>query len=1006
MPLEAIIKKILNNSPEAYTAAALAEKINGNRLLKNKNNIPVSSAQILAYAKNHPEFFRVSDNMVSLKKYPLNEDLADNDINSLLKSFFNHITGYTKNDIDLFDVLTFSMVTAVMVRHLNKENKLPDTHKPDEKFINTNIFETIKDFREYILSLNKQNVYRGLFDKLLHETEIAEATLPVLFKLNICLKDTGYQLFINCFDKVYLEHHTQQLPGNIYNLLARLCLLKGSENIYDPACDNGYLVLNTYTQNNKIRIFLQDADTDKLTITRLNLILHACFSFHVYKGDPVYKPGVFSNKMDVVLSVPPAGFNVKKEAKQSYPFKNVAWENKVEDLYIQMMITRMNYRGKMLVAVPDRFLYRKSSAPVRRNMINDDILEAVIKLPENETMGKNNLSVIILNKNKMIKRKKKVLFVNAGELFINNNRDDAHEQDAVSQLISLVADEQEEVSGKINVKWVDAGEVKEQEDKLSVIRYTHPVKNILDDAQKKGEQLVSLKDITKLPVNPKRKDNKSVPYVTTENLNEDILDIYLDIEKVPYIKDLPPTAQQVNCSVILLSANSKTLRPTFFDYKGTPVFIDKDVYALKVIPSEVDLEYLIFQLNSDMARRQLDIFQHESKNQPVELHDIRNIKIIKPSMPEQINKAGEVKDRLSGKYLLTSFINEIKMVTNNYDVKREIERFAGKYLKNTEYIEYRTSLEFEEFPFNDTEIRNHQYIKYSEDKHHTFVLLINQERHINGVLIINGNVPPDTKTYAEINTYAGFLIQLKEHITKKVANDNMARFAHTSKNFFAGIQGELHALLNSKNEELVNTLKSSYPDDEEFINYKIKKDHVSRDTFTAYNTLKNINEKLASISAFYLKTDKNFKNIVNSEPEHFDIVGDIMALKKMTGEFELKSRKEAINVYAKRDAVRNSLLDLIQNAKTYSPDKHFKIIIKNKSGFAFIQIENAVSAIISEERYKKLGKEWVRKDGESLGSGIYWAFQVIEDSYGHIELGDYETYVKDKIFLVKIKLKN
>ncbi len=1009
MPLEKILKNIIERNGEPCLITDMAAEINAKKLLKNENNIPVSSAQILEYAKDHPEYFSVLDNKVSLKKFPLNEDLANNDIDSLLKSYFNRIAVYSDDNEQLYTQLCFAFIVAIIIRHLDKEDMIPGKYKPESTYADNNIFETAELFSDYMKKINKQGIYKGLFDDVLKEKTTIINILPLLYKLNICLKSTGYNNFVDRFDAVYLKHaNKHDLPKYIYHLLAALCSFKGNESVYDPASNKGYLAVYASKENDNGKIFVQDHDEIMVKITRLNLILHACFSFNTFKGDSLLKPGVFSNKMDYVISVPPAGYNVKHTEKHKYPFNNIARGNKIEELYLQMMISRLNYRGKMIAVIPDDFLYRESSISVRRMLLDDDILETVVKLPSAAFKENGNYSVLMINKSKRINRKRKVFFVNLSRMPFNEDNTGSNailKEKAFLQIIALLSGAEEEPLSWARSKWVSIKEIKEERSDLSTIRYTHPVKDKIEEAKCSGEQMVKLEQITKFPINPKRKDNKAVYYITSESLNDDVLDVYLDVEHIPFKKDLPALASQIDVSALLLSANSSTLRPTFFDYKGTPIFISKDVYALVVDQSRVDIEYLIFQLDSEMVRQQLEIIKHEGTGGKAALNDIRGINIILPSIAEQINKAGEFKDRLSGNYLLTRFINDIKMVTNNHDVKIEIERFARNNLKNAGYIEFRTSLEFDTFPFTEDDIRNHQYIKYADESHYTFVLLINNEQVINGVLLIDSHIKIDTKSYAEINTYASFLVQLKEHITKKVANDNMARFAHTSKNFFSGIQGELHALLQSENDNLVEALKTNYTDDEQFIEYKIKKDNASRDDFIAFNKLCGIKEKIASLSSFYLKTDKNFKNIVNSEPEHFNIITVIKSLYQIVGNFELSSRKEEIIVYAKSEAIKHSLIDLVQNAQMYSPDNKCKVIVKNKSGYAYLQIENSVSETISEERYNKLGREWVRKDGESLGSGIYWAYQVVEDSYGHIELGDYNTYLKDKVFIVKIRLR-
>lgn len=1014
MSLESFIKQILTAAGKALSAKEIADTINARELVQREDNAPVTPARIMEQAANQPETFTIYKDTVHLTSDLLQEHLMNEDVESQLRYYFYLVVSYSYDQAIVFSQLSLGMLVAMSVRHLAKEDRVPQDFIPHSSFLSDNVFESPGRYREYIEALNKYYGYRGLFEMVLQENVVTEKLVQVLAHINICIKNTGYERFIRAFDDLFHEFLPQKsqirtLAPYIDDLLVRLAGLTGKENVYDPFCRHGAFLSAANAQSDGSRIFLQDPEEGYVKSARLNLILHRCFSVTWHKGDPLVSPGVSPNKMGVVGTVPPSGVH-SLSSKEKYPFNNEAWGTNQEDLYVQMMLTRLNFKGKMVLAVADRFLHRSSSAPVRRRMVREDILEAVIKLPKPENREEQDFSVIVVNKRKEQARRKKVLIINAGDMAFYTARqqlsgEDQQEQ-IITQLTSLVEGQTTETDASIKYAWLDDKEIGAANNDLSVIRHTHPVKKILENAQARGEQLVTLRSIVTMPANPKRKNkNKEVPLVTSEALNEDVLDLYLNWDKTAYTKDLPAIVSQVNRSALLVSARGKRLKPTYFDYTGTPIFIGKDVYAFVIDESAVDPEYLIFQLDSEMVQQQLEILRRDEANALIMLQDMLEIKFVLPSIPEQINKAGDYKDRLSSKYLLTSFINEISLVTNNYEVKQEIERFAGKYFDDPHHLEFRTSLEFEEFPFTDADISERRYIKCSNDAYSTYVLLMNQDKIINGILLIQGVVDVDLKTYSEINSYAEFLIRLKEHITKKVANDNMARFAHTSKNLFSGIQGDLYSIIQSKNPQLLHALQTSYTDDEQFIQYKVQKDNARKEDFLAYNKLQSISDKIAAISGFYLKTDKNFKNIVNSEPEHFDIIKEITSVQSITGAFQMKLKAGSIKVFAKREAVKQALVDLVHNALSYSSDQNCYVQVEDKSGFALIRIENPVAEVISEERYRKLGREWVKKGGENLGSGIYWAFQVIEDSYGHIELADYETYKEQKRFVVTIRLK-
>jgi len=81
------------------------------------------------------------------------------------------------------------------------------------------------------------------------------------------------------------------------------------------------------------------------------------------------------------------------------------------------MIASLNAEGMMGVVMPHGVLFRGSSEKaIRTGILNDDLLEAVIGLPDSLFYGTGIPGcLLIINKNKPAERKGKVLFIN-GEL--------------------------------------------------------------------------------------------------------------------------------------------------------------------------------------------------------------------------------------------------------------------------------------------------------------------------------------------------------------------------------------------------------------------------------------------------------------------------------------------------------------------------------------------------------------------------------------------------------------
>jgi type I restriction enzyme M protein len=79
------------------------------------------------------------------------------------------------------------------------------------------------------------------------------------------------------------------------------------------------------------------------------------------------------------------------------------------------MIASLNQQGVMGVVVPHGVLFRGGQeGEIRKGILEDDLVEAVIGLPSGLFYGTGiPAALLIINKNKQVERRGKVLFINA-----------------------------------------------------------------------------------------------------------------------------------------------------------------------------------------------------------------------------------------------------------------------------------------------------------------------------------------------------------------------------------------------------------------------------------------------------------------------------------------------------------------------------------------------------------------------------------------------------------------
>ncbi|MCY4262407.1 MAG: N-6 DNA methylase, partial [Candidatus Dadabacteria bacterium] len=191
--------------------------------------------------------------------------------------------------------------------------------------------------------------------------------------------------------------------------------------------------------------------------------------------DPQHTSGGELMVFDRVIANPP--FSLKKWGKDvadNDPYGRYPYGTPPKDAgdlaFIQHMIASLNAEGKMGVVVPHGVLFRGSSEKnIRKGILEDDLLEAVIGLPKALFYGTGiPAALLIINRNKPSERKGKVIFIN-GELEYqggkNQNRLRGQDIQHVLSVYDSFVDE------KRYSRVVHMDEIRENDYNLNIRRY-------------------------------------------------------------------------------------------------------------------------------------------------------------------------------------------------------------------------------------------------------------------------------------------------------------------------------------------------------------------------------------------------------------------------------------------------------------------------------------------------------------------------------------------------------
>jgi type I restriction enzyme M protein len=218
-------------------------------------------------------------------------------------------------------------------------------------------------------------------------------------------------------------------PSEVSQLLARLLAPQPGERIYDPTCGSGSLLIKCAEEvgSNDYALYGQESNGSTWALAMMNMFLHDIHQPRIEWGDtirnPVHREGDNLMRFNVVTANPP--FSLDKwgsEEAENDPYgrfwRGLPPRSKGDYAFITHMI-ESTYRepsqnGRVGVIVPHGVLFRGSSeGKIRQQLIEENLLDAVIGLPPNLFYGTGIPAAILVFKRN--KPDTSVLFIDASE---------------------------------------------------------------------------------------------------------------------------------------------------------------------------------------------------------------------------------------------------------------------------------------------------------------------------------------------------------------------------------------------------------------------------------------------------------------------------------------------------------------------------------------------------------------------------------------------------------------
>jgi len=249
-------------------------------------------------------------------------------------------------------------------------------------------------------------------------------------------------------------------PPEVSILLAKLVQPKPGDRICDPACGSGSLLIRVAKETGSKNYFLggQESNGSTWALCRMNMFLHDMDGAQIEWCNTISNPRLLDHdelmRFNVVVANPP--FSLKKwgaEFAANDPYnrfhRGLPPASKGDYAFISHMVEiALEGEGRVGVIVPHGVLFRGAAEGIiRKQFIDENILEAVIGLPEKLFFGTPiPAAILVFNKARkpwaeaQTDRDKHILFIDASRDFESGTNQNVLREEDINHIFQTYLD--------------------------------------------------------------------------------------------------------------------------------------------------------------------------------------------------------------------------------------------------------------------------------------------------------------------------------------------------------------------------------------------------------------------------------------------------------------------------------------------------------------------------------------------------------------------------------------
>lgn len=285
-------------------------------------------------------------------------------------------------------------------------------------------------------------------------------------------------------------------PHEVSQVLSKIVTLNSKESddqfhVYDPTMGSGSLLLTVQKElpngdaEGSVDFYGQELNTTTYNLARMNLMMHGVNyrNMNLKRADTLDADWPFDEKdgvqvpvkFDAVVANPPYSQkwdikNVDREKDTRFKGFGIAPASKADYAFVLHGLYHLEKTGTMAIVLPHGVLFREAAeGKIRKNIIKENLLDAVIGLPANLFYGTSIPTCVLVFKGRESRGDNKdILFIDASNEFEKDKNQNKLTSENIEKIVETYR-KREDVDKYAHVASIE--EIEENDFNLNIPRY-------------------------------------------------------------------------------------------------------------------------------------------------------------------------------------------------------------------------------------------------------------------------------------------------------------------------------------------------------------------------------------------------------------------------------------------------------------------------------------------------------------------------------------------------------